>query len=175
MENQSAPLTVSVLRILDSAFFIEEAFNPKHDEVKIGYGIGFYSSVDECSVQFNIKAELTTEEGKLFASNTVSTKFKVVEMKSFFNPDDQVINWPNNSLETMFGIAFSHLRSIMAKNLGASKFKDYIIPLVNPSSLFKILIKDHPDFQTIDINQSEIISEGNKGKTSKPKPKKAFK
>jgi hypothetical protein len=157
MENQHPQFGFNVLRILDSVFFVEEGLDPDPNEVKISYALGFHGNIEESWVQYNIRADFSTEATKTFATGTVVTKFGIDNMKSFIEGEN--IAWPVNSLETMFSIAFSHLRALLAKNMAGTKFSNYIVPLVNPATLFKQLMETHPDFQNTRAETHQQIGE----------------
>jgi len=105
--------------------------------------MGFYFDIEKNWVQFNLRADFVKEEKQIFATGTVLTKFGIQNLQSFADENGDV-NWPPNALETMFGIAFSHMRAMMCKNLAGTRFSNFIVPLVNPASMFKQLIERDP-------------------------------
>lgn len=143
MENRFPEFGFNVQRILDCGFQIEEMINPSLDDTLISYGMGFYFNVEESWVQFNIRADFVKEPKEIFATGTVLTKFGIQNLKSFAD-ENGTVNWPANALETMFGIAFSHMRAMVSKNLAGTRFSDYVIPLINPAFIFKQLIEKDP-------------------------------
>ena len=149
MENKSFQFAFNVLRVFDSVFYVEEAVNIDNEQIMLNYGLGLYSSIEDSSVQFVVKADFSSGD-KIFATNTVVTKFGINDLKAFTD-EKGGIGWPVNSLETMFGIAFSHLRALMAKNLAGSRFSNLILPLINQIEVFNNLIKDHPDFKSLEV------------------------
>jgi hypothetical protein len=59
---------------------------------------------------------------------------------SFLDENEEII-FPANSLETLFGIAFGHLRGIFAKNISGTKFRYLYIPVIDPAPLFNDLLE----------------------------------
>ena len=130
---------------MDCGFFIEESIDPELDDTYISHAMGFYFDSEDNWVQFNIRTDFVKSPDQMFASGTVLTKFGIQNLKSFEDKDGDII-WPPNSLETMFGIAFSHMRAIIAKNVAGTRFSSYIIPLVDPATLFLQLIEQNPSY-----------------------------
>ena len=150
MENKSPEFGFNVLRIFDSVFFAEEAINPGSDTL-ISYGLGFYVNIEENWVQYNVRADFSMEQDKPFVTGTVVTRFGINNLKSFVDDKNNIL-WPPNALEIMFGIAFSHMRALLAKNVAGTKFSNFIVPLVNPAMVFKQIMEAHPEFEAIQIN-----------------------
>ncbi|MDO3627120.1 hypothetical protein [Mucilaginibacter sp. BT774] len=152
MEKQFPPFSFNVLRVLDSVFMVEEAVSINNGEdVKIGYALAFYHNLDESWVQYNVTAQFSAN-GKNFATGTAVTFFGIDNLKAFVG-EDGIIMWPSNALETMFGISFNHLRAFMAKNIGATKFSKYIVPIINPVETFRNLMANNPNLQTTIVNE----------------------
>jgi len=149
MEKNSPSFAFNVLRVFDSVFFVEEGINIDNQQIKLNYGLGLYSKIEESSVQFVVRADFSSDD-KIFATNTVVTKFGINDLKAFTD-EKGGIKWPLNSLETMFGIAFSHLRALMAKNMAGSRFSFLILPLINQIEVFNSLMQDNPDFKPMEV------------------------
>jgi hypothetical protein len=145
MENQSPAFGFNVLRIFDSVFFVEEAHDPKKEDVQISYAMAIHPDIEESWVQFNIRVDFSTADIKVFATGTVITKFGVTNLKQFVK-DDYLV-WPANVLETMFSISFTHTRALLAKNMAPTRFSDYIVPLINHIPLFNELMKTQQGFE----------------------------
>jgi len=142
-QNKTPEFAFNVQRILDCGFVVEEAIFPELNDTLLGYGQGFYFNIEEGWVQFTLRADFSKELNQIFATGTVLTRFGVQNLKSFIDDQGDVI-WPPNALETMFGIAFSHLRALFSKNLAGTRFADHILPLINAAKLFKTLIEQDP-------------------------------
>ncbi|MES2111363.1 MAG: hypothetical protein V4577_21585 [Bacteroidota bacterium] len=156
MENELPQFRFNILRILDSVFFVEEGYNPKPEDVKINFGMGFHFDVEEGWVQYNIRADFSAGEiEKQFVTGTVVTKFAVDNLKSFTDSDGSIM-WPSNALEVMFSIAFTHMRALLAKNTAGTKFSQYIVPLVNSRELFKQLMDADPNFEMVEISEENV-------------------
>jgi len=73
-------------------------------------------------------------------SGSVLTRFSVNNLKGFVDENDKIV-FPDGSLEALFGIAFNHMRAILAKNVAGSKFSTTIVPAINPAPIFHELLK----------------------------------
>ena len=158
MESKKSDFGFNIQRILDCGFQIEEAIEANSDNTLISYGMGFYFDIEESWVQYNLRADFIKDKKQIFASGTVLTKFGIQNLKQFANENGDIL-WPPNTLETMFGIAFNHLRAMVAKNMAGTSFSNYIIPLVNPAFMFKQLIEKNPMYDAEQLKNIEHESE----------------
>ena len=140
MEKETPPLEFGILRILDCGFSIEELIG-NEPNIDIGYGMSFVFSVENNWIQFAIRTDFKqVDTDIIFFSGTVSTRFGVNNLKQLEDEDGK-ITFPQGFLETLFGITFSHMRAILAKNVAGSRFSNIIVPLINPKSLFNELLQ----------------------------------
>ena len=166
MENQPEGFGFNVLRVFDSVFFVEEAHNPKAEDVEISYGLAIQPDTEGSWVQYNIRVDFSTKDTKVFATGTVVTKFGIQELKQYII--DESIIWPPGVLEAMFSISFSHTRALMAKNMAPTKFSKYIVPLINHVPVFNELMKAQPGFEGVGIkDENQTKSKPKLQKTSK--------
>jgi hypothetical protein len=145
MAKELPPFEFGIMRILDCGFMIEELISPEPGKIKIGYGMNFLFDVPANWIQFLIKVNFQdSDTGNEFLTGTVLTRFSVNNLAGFVDENDKVI-FPNGSLETLFGIAFSHLRAILSKNVMGSRFSHIIVPIIHPGSLFNQLLQLNAD------------------------------
>ena len=103
--------------------------------------MNFAFDIQEGWVEFVLKAEFKhSDNNSTFLSGSVLTRFAVVNFENLLDADRKV-GFPPNSLETLFGIAFGHLRAILAKNVSGSRFSNVIIPVINPAPIFHELLQ----------------------------------
>jgi len=140
MQKELPPFYYGIMRIIDCGFAIEEAVNPDIEAVQIGYGMNFLFDSTADWIMYGIRADFKdAKTGVIFASGTVQTTFSVRDLKNFIDENDQLI-FPNGSLESLFGIAFDHLRAILAKNLGGTRFSTLYVPVIDADKLFNDLL-----------------------------------
>lgn len=160
MENNIKPIEFGVIRILDCGFLIQELIPPDPDKILIGYGMNFLFDVDEGWLEFVLKAEFKHADNNItFLSGNVLTRFAIIDFPSFVGEDNKVF-FPPDSLETLFGIAFGHLRAIMAKNVSGSRFANVIVPVINPSPIFHELLQMNIEAEKKSTESEPIKKEG---------------
>jgi len=143
MENGIQPYSFGIIRILDCGFSIQELIPPDPDKILIGYGMNFLFDVQEGWIEFVLKAEFKhSDHNQTFLTGNVLTRFAIIDFASFLGEDGKVF-FPPGCLETLFGIAFGHLRAIMAKNVSGSRFAGVIVPVINPHPIFHELLKNN--------------------------------
>ncbi|WP_295653688.1 hypothetical protein [uncultured Mucilaginibacter sp.] len=142
MEGQPVLFEFGILRILDCGFAINEQVDIVENEpVNIGYGMNFVYNSSENWVEFVVKAEYRDIKTQaMFISGSTLTRFNVINMSRYLDENKQVI-FPETSLETLFGIAFGHMRAILSKNVTGSKYGNIVVPPIDPISLFNDLLK----------------------------------
>jgi len=153
MENKEVKnFDFAIARILDCGFLVEEAIPAENGKVNLGYGMKLFVDLNENWIQFILKAEFKNIDHKLpMVHSTVLTKFAIKELNSFLNNENK-FDFPSGSIETLFGVAFGHLRAITSKNLAGSRHNLLLLPAINPMELFKTVLSDN-------INLMESIPE----------------
>jgi hypothetical protein len=139
-DKQVKPFGFDISRILDCGFGIEELITPEIDKVDIGYGMNFVFDVKNSWVRIGIRTDFKTKDtNQTFITGTVLTEFSIDNLNQFLD-NNNLVNFPDGSLEMLFGIAFSHMRAIVSKNVSGSRFTNILVPVVNPTELFKELL-----------------------------------
>ncbi len=162
-----------ITRILDCGFFVEEAINVIIENAQIGYVMNFSFSIENNWIEYLVRTDLREKDSNAtFLSGTVLTKFSINSLASFLNEEGK-LDFPNGSLEVLFGISFGHLRAILAKNASGTKFRDFIIPPINQYTLFNDLLQENIErFKQI---SSKTSLEHDELEESKPPTKKSQK
>lgn len=141
MDDKLPVLGFQIIRILDCGFFVEELIKVDFENAQIGYAMNFSFSIEDSWIEFLIRVDLKEKiSNATFLSGTVLTKFGINNLANFLNEDNK-FDFPSGSLEVLFGIAFGHLRAIVAKNSAGSRFRDFIIPPINQVALFNELLE----------------------------------
>jgi hypothetical protein len=139
--SESPPFFYGILRILDCGFQVEEAIEADIDAMQIGYGMNFLFDVDNNWIDFVIRADFKdVKTGITFVTGSAKTIFSIRDFKSFVDANNKVV-FPNGSLENLFGIAFGHLRALLAKNLGGTKYSQIYVPVIDPNVVFNDLLQ----------------------------------
>ncbi len=138
---ETPPFFYGILRILDCGFQVEEGIQADIDAMQIGYGMNFLFDVDNNWIDFVIRVDFKdVKTGITFVTGTAKTIFSIRDFKSFVDANDKIV-FPNGSLENLFGISFGHLRALLAKNLGGTKYSQIYVPVINASVVFNELLQ----------------------------------
>jgi len=172
MHKELPPFVFGIMRIQDCGFMIEEAVHPVDGKMQIGYGMEFLFDVANSWIQYIIRVDFkNSDTNQMFMSGTVLTRFSVDNLNGFVDENNNVI-FPDGSLETLFGIAFGHLRAILSKNISGSRFSKFYVPVINQDSLFNELLQANIErFKKMNANKNDAIR-GTVGQQNIPKVKK---
>ncbi|RKR84840.1 hypothetical protein BDD43_5093 [Mucilaginibacter gracilis] len=141
MDTEYPPFEFGISRIVDCGFMIEEAVKAEPNKVRLGYSMNFLFDVPNSWIQFNVRADFQhSETGITFLSGTVLTRFSINNLSGFLDDDKKVV-FPKGVLESLFGIAFSHMRAILAKNIAGSRFTNVYVPVIDTQVVFNELLK----------------------------------
>jgi hypothetical protein len=142
MENKGLQIDFRIVRILDLGYFINETVNVNQDNIKLGYGMDFSLDVTQNWIEFIVSVEFKDEEtGITFLSGSTLTRFFVKDLSNFIGENNLAL-FQDNSVETLFGIAFTHMRAMFSKNIAGSKFGWMIVPVIDAKKLFTDLFKN---------------------------------
>ncbi|MEX8548899.1 MAG: hypothetical protein V5804_14980 [Mucilaginibacter sp.] len=143
MENkEEKQFGFAIERILDTGFFIREFLKVEEDKIKVGYGMKFLFDTDNDWIDYDISANFKEISSDItFVFGSVLTRFFVKDLAGFVD-DKKNIVFPDQSLETLFSIAFTHMRAILSKNIAGSKYSNIImVPVINPHKVFNELLQ----------------------------------
>ena len=73
-------------------------------------------------------------------NGAVETWFSIKDISEYVSKKkngNSVVNFPQPFWLTLFSIAFSHARAVLAIASARTKFRDYLLPIINPSEEFK--------------------------------------
>lgn len=85
---------------------------------------------------------LNTTSKDVFLRGKVITSFYMKDMKAFARIDDngqEGIDIPEAVWVTLFSLAFTHARAILARSSAGTKFANMLMPVINPQEEFQKL------------------------------------
>ena len=101
--------------------------------------ITFEFNLEENWVLFIVTVGFIDDKENEFINGKVLTRFFVNDLKLYHNTKHpNIISFPDDQDITLYSLAFTHARAILAKNLSGSKYEHVFIPIVNPSEYFKV-------------------------------------
>jgi len=135
-------LKTGILNIQDLGFQVNIFEKPNTDDIAIGYDMNLSFNEIEDWIQFIIEVEFVNSKNQVrIIYSTVLSKFFVENLKQYFTKDNDALQLPYQGLETLFGMAFTHTRAILAKNLAGTPHSHLYIPIINPGILLNDLLK----------------------------------
>jgi len=145
MEQPQQGLTFSmgIGRIKDLEFFIDESAevdNELTSQVTFNNTLNIYLETER--IDIIIEANFYVNDIKdTFMRGKVLTSFNIPNMKQYLVPDTTQVNIPDAVLVTMFSIAITHTRALIAKASMGSRFGNLYLPIIpNPGEILKQML-----------------------------------
>ncbi len=139
-------LKTGILNIQDLGFQVNIFEEPDNENIAIGYDMNLSFDEIENWIQFIIEVEFVNSKNQVrIIYSTVLSKFFVENLNQYFTEDKEALQLPHQGLETLFGLAFTHTRAILAKNLAGTIHSHLYIPIINPTVLLNSLLKQATD------------------------------
>jgi hypothetical protein len=141
MEENKVNLSISIVSIAELGFYVNEELSlPEGKVAGLNFTLSFAPHLSEELVRFRVEAgfHLPDEPAKFLAGGKVRTDYKVENLKSLAikQGEEERVNIPDQAIITMFSLAISHLRALLARNLSGTRHSSLILPIVNPAELF---------------------------------------
>jgi hypothetical protein len=135
----------SIVEIKETEFFVDESSNPK--QVNFGYQIVLDIKAPESLVCFSIIATyVNAANSEVVLKSKSHTSFGIKNMESFTKKDEHgkdAVDLPDAMWISLFSMAYSHARALLAKSAGPTIFKSFLLPPINPEAEFKKLFGPH--------------------------------
>ncbi len=135
----------SILEIKETEFFVDESAKP--GQVNFGYQVVLDIKVPESLVSFSIIATyVNAATNDVVLKSKSHTSFGIKDMESFTKKDEKgqdAVDLPDALWISLFSMAYSHARALLARSAGPTIFKAFIIPPINPEAEFKKLFGPH--------------------------------
>jgi preprotein translocase subunit SecB len=144
---KSEPMQIqwSILEIKETEFFVDESAKP--GQVNFSYQVVLDIKVAASSVSFSIIAtyvNATTNE--VILKSKSHTSYGIKNMESFTIKDEKgqdAVDLPDALWISLFSMAYSHARAMMARSAGSTIFKTLVLPPINPEAEFRKLFGPH--------------------------------
>ena len=132
---------IGIKKIRDIEFFFDEQVE-LNDLTQIVLGFELKTNINpiENSVELLLAAVYSLQsENKVIMRIRTSTVFLIPELATLKKEEENVFDIPDDILTTMLSLSITHTRALLAKNAIGTKFADLILPIVNPTDMFKQL------------------------------------
>ncbi|MBI5540312.1 MAG: hypothetical protein HY951_09665 [Bacteroidia bacterium] len=133
-------ILVGITKIKDVEFFIDEQVD-LNDSTQITLGFELKTNINpiENTVELLLAAIYSLQsENKVIMKIRTSNIFLIPELATL-KKEENVFDIPDDILTTMLSLSITHTRALLAKNAVGTKFADLILPIVNPTDMFKQL------------------------------------
>lgn len=75
---------------------------------------------------------------EILVKHAAITKYKIINIKNILDQDSNALNLPDQLMVTLYGMAHTHARALLAAELKTTIFKDKLfIPIIDPSAILK--------------------------------------
>lgn len=104
------------------------------------YHVQLKSLTAEETVTFTIEASFLDNATQVpFVQGKSYTVFSIQNMKKYSRTRDgeEAIDFPDPLWATLFGIAYTHARALLAVKTAGTRFSTCIMPLIDPASAFR--------------------------------------
>ena len=139
MEQAPTDHKLIIYQLLPRLFGNVKTLNKTYGSIEEN-GVGKFNDINDIALQEIKKMGFTHVWFTGIIEHATITRFGVNNLKGFEDENGKIL-FPAGSLETLFSIAFSHMRAILAKNNTGSRFTNFIVPVINPNTLFNELLQ----------------------------------
>ena len=135
MQNKENGFPIQIVKIKQTAFFIDEKINLNPEELH-GFKLDFKTAFNLESSLFEFKLRITFTPEKnseiIFMRSEIENVFFIKELEKYLNPaNPNEIDLPSDVLITIVSLAISHSRAIAACNIGGTVYDGMILPILN--------------------------------------------
>lgn len=134
----SNQIEFAVKEIKELEFFAKEDVN-LHDAFDLNYHVDISVRAAIEAIVVSVAADYLVKEDKtLFMKGRTATTFLIRNMANYSKKinDKEAIDLPDSLWITMFSVAFSHARALLAKSSSGTRYGHMLMPLINPEQEF---------------------------------------
>lgn len=136
------PIHFGIREIKELEFFVDE-WKDVGKSFEFNYNVDIFPDSKTESLRIAITANyLNAASKEVFLRGKVLTGFYIKDMKSYARMQDngqEGVDIPEQLWVTLFSIAFTHARAILARSSAGTKFTDLLMPVINPQQEFQKL------------------------------------
>ena len=139
MEEKKLSLQISIIRISDQGFFVNENVAlPDKTAAGLDIRLRIDHNFEEEKLGFIVEAIFYAQQDRsqVLLSGIVRTDYQAENLKKLKSKDSTVLDIPDQPMITMLSIAISHLRAVLTKNISSTVHKHLILPIVNPAEIY---------------------------------------
>ncbi len=146
MSAVSKQINFGIQQIKELEFFIDESVNIG-EAFDFNYHVELRNEVEHERVIFTITANyFLNKTTEAFMKGKSSTVFLIKDMKNHsrkLSNGSDAVDLPDPLWITLFSIAFTHARALLAKSSSGTKYSHMLMPLINPEHEFIKIFGNH--------------------------------
>ena len=139
---ESNTMQFEIREINELEFYVDET-KDADSSFDFSYSVDIFPDLNSERLKIIITANYLKNSSKvLFLKGKVLTAFYIKDMKAYAKKEangKEGIDIPEAVWVTLFGIAFTHARAILAESSAGTKFRGLLMPVINPQQEFKNL------------------------------------
>lgn len=136
------PIQFGIREIKELEFFVDE-WKDIDGSFDFNYNVDILPDINAGLLRIVITVNyFKTSSRELFLRGKVLTGFYIKDMKSYARAHEsgqEGIDIPEQVWVTLFSIAFTHARAILARSSAGTKFTGLLMPVINPQQEFQKL------------------------------------
>lgn len=136
------PIQFGIREIKELEFFVDE-WKDIDGSFDFNYNVDILPDINAGLLRIVITVNyFKTSSRELFLRGKVLTGFYIKDMKSYaraYESGQEGIDIPEQVWVTLFSIAFTHARAILARSSAGTKFTGLLMPVINPQQEFQKL------------------------------------
>ena len=135
---KTTQIEFAIKEIRELEFFVNEEARLR-DAFDLNYHVNISVRVAVESIVISVGADfLVKEDMSLFMKGRTATTFLIRNMLEYSRTinDHEEIDLPDPVWITMFSVAFSHARALLAKSSSGTRYGHMLMPLINPEQEF---------------------------------------
>lgn len=140
--SENKTIQFGIREIKELEFFVDE-WKDIDGSFDFNYNVDIFPETNVELLRIVITANyLKTSSKELFLKGKVLTSFFIKDMKTYARKHEsgqEGIDIPEPVWVTLFSIAFTHARAILARSAAGTKFSGLLMPVINPPQEFRKL------------------------------------
>jgi len=140
MEKTAIELAYGITQIKTKSIAIQEPDGYALDDIDVIGQVGLEINVETdftVDITFEIASDFIDKKtGEKLVAHIGITKYKLVHAEAIISKEDMTLKMPDQLMVTLYSMAHTHARALLATELKNTIFKDQLfIPIIDPKSI----------------------------------------
>lgn len=146
MESKAKPIEWAIKEIKEQEFMVNE-YIEQISTVNFNYHVDLTILVPNELINIAITSTYVDATSKeVFMKGRTMTSYQIKDMKSMSKKAENgndLVDLPEPLWISLFSIAYTHARALLAKGSAGTKYSHMLLPAINPTTEFKKLFGPH--------------------------------